>query len=707
MRKGPFVTYSIKQGVPSASSGPIYVDAGQRVWFAPINGGLHRLKYGKVESITIAGLNHDVIYSIIGDKHDMWVGTRAGGLTNLSINGDQLRAKTYKQIDGLAQNSVYTVYRSHDGTVWAGTLSGGLSKLRDGKFLTYTSKDGLGANSVSSIEEGNDGAIWVGTSGGLSTISNDRWRNFTTRDGLPADDIISLHEDSEGLLWIGTIAGLAYMASGQIYEVSEANDSLREPTFGLTDDGSGSLWIATSNHILRVSRRDLLEGRLTEAGIRRYGVDDGLLNVGGVKRDHSVVNDQNGHIWFSTDHGLSAVDWTKEKNDLPPTIAHIDAISSDGRPAALSPPARIPTSPRRIAIDYTGLNLTDPARIRFQYKLEGFDHAWSEPVTTRQAIYTNLPPGLYRFAVKASNIDGIWNGSETTQTFRIERAFWQTWWFQLLCVLTLCYVALLFYRSRMSQITRQLNARFNERFAERTRIAHELHDTLLQGFLSASMQLHMAAEDLPENSVVKPQLDHILELIARVSEEGRNTLHGLRSSFDDPRSLEDALSIPRDLSIPEETGYRVVVDGPVRPLHPAIRHEVYFIGREALVNAIRHAKASSIEVGLQYTAKALLMVVRDNGCGIDPNVLKSGRDGHWGLPGMRERAEGIGAQLRLFSRSGGGTEVELTVPSKIAYQRQSGKTWSSWLASVFYAGPRIHEGKKQLNSESEKQYDRA
>jgi signal transduction histidine kinase len=456
------------------------------------------------------------------------------------------------------------------------------------------------------------------------------------------------------------------------------------------------LWIATSNHILRVNRSDLLKGRLAQGSIREYGIEDGLLEVGGVRRDRSVVNDGNGRIWVSTGRGISVVDWRKQRIESPPVIAHIDGISSDGNPVALTSATKIAALPRRVVIDYTGLNLSAPDRVRFQYRLDGFDRDWTESTAERQAIYTNLPPGLYRFAVKASNDDGLWNGPEAAIAFRIDPAFWQTWWFQLLCVVTVLYVALLFYRSRMSQITRELNARFNERLAERTRIAHELHDTLLQGFLSASMQLHLATENVPEDSIAKPQLNYILGLMARVSEEGRNALRGLRSSASELPDLEKALSsVPRELSIPEQTKYRMVVDGQARPLHPVIHDEVYSIGREALVNAVRHARASSIEVELEYAATNFLMVVRDNGCGIDADVLKSGRDGHWGLPGMRERAEEIGAELRLFSRSGAGTEVSLAVPGTIAYQRQSRKAWSSLLIHLFSVNFRAQKGKNK------------
>jgi signal transduction histidine kinase len=221
-----------------------------------------------------------------------------------------------------------------------------------------------------------------------------------------------------------------------------------------------------------------------------------------------------------------------------------------------------------------------------------------------------------------------------------------------------------------------LNVRFEERLGERMRIAQELHDTLLQGLLSASMQLHIATEQVPENSPAKPLLDRVLQLVGQVVDEGRDALRGLRSSGRSSSQIEQALShVPQELALQQEIPFRVIVDGQPRALHPIIRDDVYRICREALVNAFRHARASSIEVEVQYTASDLRILVRDDGCGIDPQVLHSGREGHWGLPGMRERAEGIGAKLKVCSRLATGTDVELIVPGNVAYPQQSGNGW--------------------------------
>ena len=215
----------------------------------------------------------------------------------------------------------------------------------------------------------------------------------------------------------------------------------------------------------------------------------------------------------------------------------------------------------------------------------------------REAIYTNLSPGPYRFHVMASNSEGLWNGQEATLDFEMAPAFWQTWWFRL-CVVAACALAILaLYRLRLRQLTRQLNLRFEERLSERTRIAQELHDTLLQGFISASMQLHVAVDRLPEDSLEKPRLGRVLQLISRVIEEGRNAVRGLRTTHSGTLNLEQAFArIQQELAPQGDAGFRVIVDGQPRPLHPVLRDEVYSIGREALVNAFRHSGAKSIEL---------------------------------------------------------------------------------------------------------------
>jgi len=258
---------------------------------------------------------------------------------------------------------------------------------------------------------------------------------------------------------------------------------------------------------------------------------------------------------------------------------------------------------------------------------------------------------------------------------------WQRRWFAIICVLAVAIVIFGLHRLRLHQVSKKLHMVLEERLAERTRVAQELHDTLLQGVLSASMQLHVVVDQLPEDSTSRPSLTHVLELMGRVIDEGRNTLRGLRSPIETAEDLKTSFSrVPQEVGKDQDVDFRIVVEGEPLPLRSVIRNDVYSIGREALVNAFRHARAHRIDVQLEYAPFQLRILVRDDGSGIDAHVLESGRDGHWGLSGMRERAERIGAKLRLMSRPGNGTEVELRVPSHIAFESRSPRTASKWLS---------------------------
>ena len=250
--------------------------------------------------------------------------------------------------------------------------------------------------------------------------------------------------------------------------------------------------------------------------------------------------------------------------------------------------------------------------------------------------------------------------------------------------LALAGIILMVHRLRMRQVAKKLHARFEERLAERARTAQELHDSLLQGFLSASMQVHLAADTLPASSPAKPALMRSVQLMRQVIDEGRNAVRGLPSCGGASLNLERAFSQVKQEFVSNDAGnsqvgYRVIVEGEQRPLHPLLRDDVYRIGREALINAFRHSRARNIEVELKYTPSQLQVLVRDDGCGIEPQILKPGCDGRWGLPGMRERAEQIGARLHVYSRPAAGTEVELTVPGHVAFQSDSRRGWR-WLA---------------------------
>lgn len=683
LRDSAFTTYSIAEGLPSESNGPIFTDSQNRTWFAPSNGGLYWIRGRQIEQVTAHGLDKDVIYSIAGGNGELWIGRQRGGLTQLRYQGNSFTATTYSQPNGLAQNSVYAVYQSRDGSVWSGTLSGGVSRFNGGRFSTWTSADGLVSNTITAIAESSNGTMWFATPGGLSVMSKDQWRRYTTQDGLPSENVNCLLEDSGGTLWIGTGDGLAFLGSGRIQIPQKLPAALREQIFGLAEDKRGFFWIATANRVLHVKRDALLRGTLSDVGMREYGIADGLRSTEGVKRFRSVVADPLGRIWFSLNRGISVVDPSQVVNAAPAALVDIQSISADGKPIDLQSRILVPSIRQRLTFGFAGLSLSMPERVNFKFRLDGFDHDWNGPVSAREATYTNLGPGAYRFRVMASNSDGFWNGKEAVIPFEIEPLFWQTWWFRLIGILTLLVAILFFYRLRLRQVTRQMNLRFEERLSERMRIAQDLHDTLLQGCISASMQLHVAVDQLPDDSTARPKFGRVVQLMTQMIEEGRNAVRGLRSSPSNLTDLEQSFSrIPQEIALPENgdaIDFRVIVEGRPKDLHPILRDDVYRIGREALVNAFRHARATTIEIELEYAPAHLRILVRDDGSGIDPQVLRSGRDGHWGLTGMRERAERIGARLNVRSRAAAGTEVELSVPGHIAFLYQD----SSRLMKLF------------------------
>jgi signal transduction histidine kinase len=550
-----------------------------------------------------------------------------------------------------------------------------VSRLKDGHFTNWGSADNLSSETINAIVEDRSGTIWAATPNGLDAFSKSRWISYGTSDGLPSVDVRTLFVDAEGTLWIATSDGIAYYANGLLHCPQRASEILREPIAGIAEDGKGSLWFVTTDHDVEVSRDKLLTDSITEFDVRSYSTSDGLPGVQGVTRYRSMVNDSQRRIWVSLDRGLAMTEGKVTREDATPALARVDSITADHTPIALTgiPAISHPVGNIAIAFGYAGLS--NPDRIRYRYRLDGFDKNWSEASSMRQVTYTNLPPRKYRFEVIASNAAGLWNNPIATVDFELRPAFWQTWWFRLLIPISCLLLFFAFHRLRMYQLVRAMNQRFQERLGERTRIARELHDTLLQGVLSASMQLDVAVDQLPEESPAKSKLQHVLDLMGRVTEDGRNTLRGLRSASDPNLSLEQSFSrVKEELAMKDGTNFRVVSVSDPRPIRPVIRDEVYRIGREALSNAFHHAQARFVEVEIEYGTKFLRVLVRDDGRGIDSNVLTDGRDGHFGLTGMRERSEKIGARLRLRSRAHAGTEVELIVPGVIAFAEQNAES---------------------------------
>lgn len=654
--------------------GAIHVDAAQRTWFAPAQGGLRWLRGDHVTTVALPGMADDVVYSIASRGDDIWIGRQRGGLTRFHSDSAGVTSHTFTRRDGLAQDSVYAVHAARDGSIWAGTLSGGISRYSGGIFTTFTTANGLAANTITAIDESPDGTVWVGTPNGASRFRpKEPWRTYTAEDGLPSADVQTLFVDSVGDVWIGTSAGLALIRDGRLQKRSTPA-VLTGSILGVAEDREGGIWLTTTNRVLRLRRDRLAADTVQPGDWHDYDTADGLVSRAGVERHRSVVTDGRGYIWLAVNGALQSVDPRRLARQLP-ALVHIADVAADDRKVPSADVYQVPSGGHRVTISYAALSLAVPERVSFRYRLDGFDPDWRQDSTARQATYTNLRPGTYVFRVMASNSEGLWNSQPATVTFHVAPMIWQTRWFQASAVLVMAAAVWGGYRLRMRQISRRLTRRFEERLAERTRLAQELHDTLLQGVVSASMQLHVALDRMPQQAAARGSLEHITSLLGRVVDDGRHAVSGLRAPAGDSDDLEHAFAqVLRDfggLTLP----CRIIVQGKKRPMHPLIRDEIYRIGREALVNALRHSGANEIEVEIDYQASNVCVSIRDDGSGIDEQIVREGRAGHWGLSGMRERAGEIGARLRVWSRRAGGTEVQLTVPNDVAF---SGRPRPSW-----------------------------
>ena len=674
-RGDEFNTYSTSSGLPASNSGAIYVDEQGSAWFAPWDGRLFRISNGLVEPITEAGLNDDTVYSIAGSAGELWVARKYGGVTRLRPQGSALQSVTYTRRDGLAQDSVYSIYIAPDGTVWAGTLNGGLSRFRSNAWQTFTTRDGLPSNTVSAITGNAAGEVFVGTPNGLAELRKDGgWVTYTTRDGLPPGAIESLFLDSAGTLWIGTAKGISFLQSGTIHVPLSAPDPLYGEILGMAEN-NGSLWITTGNHVLRVKCRALLNDKFEAGDYREFGVADGLASVEGVKRSRSVVKDNRGRIWFSLNQSISVLQPSAFTTSAFPVAIRLDGVLVDGK--LIQPGAHIHLSSgqRRLTFRYAGVSVSNPEGVRYRYLLDNVDSGWSEPTAMREVDYTNVPPGHFQFHVIASNPDGVWSAHEATMAFDIDPAFWQNRKYRLVSLAALLLFMWGLYRLRLRQITAKAELRHRERLAERTRIARELHDTMLQSFQGLMLRLQ-SVEDLLPPGKAKDQLERSLERADQAIAEGRRAVHDLRSSTMTNNDLADALRVAaNELMGDRSVTFRLVVEGAARKLHPILRDEVYRIACEALRNAFNHAQANLVEAEITYGDGLLRLRIRDNGSGIPKHIIESGRAGHYGLSGMRERAQQSGAKLVIWTGSGTGTEIDLSIPASIAYAKPRRVAW--------------------------------
>jgi signal transduction histidine kinase len=355
---------------------------------------------------------------------------------------------------------------------------------------------------------------------------------------------------------------------------------------------------------------------------------------------------------------------------------HIEGVVADRREFLPDAGLRLPPLTRDLQISYTALSLVAPQKVRFRYRLEGHDTDWQDPTTRRQAFYNDLPPGDYRFRVIACNNDGVWNDAGDSIRFTIAPAWYQAKLFRAACLIFGIVALWAAYRIRVHQIKAAAATRFGERLAERTRVARDLHDTLLQTIQGSKMVTEDALEHAAEPGRLRTAIEQLDNWLARATREGRAALHSLRATSAEGPDLMEALKRVAE----EEAGtgslsVTCTSTGEPRDIHPIVADEVYRIAHEAVRNALMHAKASKLLLELEY-GQRLILRITDDGMGMDSALLEQGRPGHFGLQGMRERAAHIEGKLTVTSAPGAGTVVTLIVPGGIAFQTEQSMLFS-------------------------------
>jgi len=526
------------------------------------------------------------------------------------------------------------------GGIWISDNAHHMFRYSNGQFQTTDLKDTSGANAtiVDMIADPDD-PLLVATLRGLFRWDGRRWTVLDASNGLPCTQLISIVKDAHRSLWIGAYCGL--------------------------------LKIDTSD--LARWRRDAGVKVAVKAFDRLDGAYPGRKDIG----QPYATRAPNGRIWFANGFEVETFDPEHlfQNSVLPPV--HVQTVIADNKTYEPSPAVALPARTRNLEVDYTALSFSVPQKVKFRYRLEGRDVSWQDAGTRRQAFYTDLEPGPYRFHVIACNNSGVWNEAGAFLEFSIAPAYYQTNWFRALCVAAALSLTLFAYRVRVHQAVDRIQAGFQQRSDERTRIARDLHDTLLQSFQASLIQMQRARNHLSRNpDEAIRTLDNAIGSAEQAIVEGRDAIQDLRPTDTPQRDLEHLLDAAgEELAKAQNVNgtpptFRVTVEGPRQSLSPILQDEVYRIGREVLRNAFQHSEASHIEAEIRYDNRQLRLRIRDDGKGIDREIMSEGaKAGHWGLPGARERATRIGGRLDFWSESGAGTEVELTVPASRAYAK--------------------------------------
>jgi signal transduction histidine kinase/streptogramin lyase len=579
----------------------------------------------------------------------------------------------------LSGTAVQALVRDRSGAMWVSVVAKGLFRYLDGKWSEYG--DSALPRGYPVVEVADDsGTLWFGyPDSRIARLKAGLVQLFDRTHGLEVGNVQSILAKGEDV-WAGGELGLAHLHDGRFVPVHQTSGAPFRGISGIVQARSGDLWLNGIDGIVRVPRQEIGHVNLDPAYPVRCDIFNYLDGVSGTaaqfRPQPSAIETTDGRLWFSMSGGVVSIDVAHlARNTLPPPVTIWSLTAGHRQFADLGSELRLPIHTSNLQIDYSAGSLTVPERVRFRYKLEGSDREWQDVGTRREALYNNLGPGRYTFRVIAANNDGVWNTKGASVEFTIPPAFYQTRWFYALCALACVALFTGLYRVRVRQVAAQVRGRLEARLAERERIARELHDTLLQGVQGLMFRLHAVRELLPGRPEEAAQaLKGALQCGDQAIAEGRAAVQDLRATTLARGDLTEALMALGPELLPEglaqQPSYHVLVEGNPRPLMPLVRDESYRLAREAVRNAIQHARARRIEVELVYGETSFCLRIRDDGIGVDARVLEaSRRGGHWGISGMHERAESFGAHLEMWSEHGAGTELLLEMPATTAYGR--------------------------------------
>lgn len=651
--EGKFTSFGAAEGLQHDLVLAVSQDSEGNMWFGTDGGGVYSPRHGGFTKLTTKdGLSDDAILSVFGGKDALWIGTYTGGLNRVSKG----KITVIDSDKGLPNDTVYSVYEDREGDLWIGTFEG-LSRLSHGTITTYTKGNGLSDDAIRCVIQDHTGAIWIGTDHGLNRFSNGKITSFTTKDGLSDDWVLSFHEDSSGNLWIGTSGGLNRYRNGKFTSYTSKDGLFHDVVFSILEDDHRNLWMTCNKGVYGVNRKDLddfdqkLIARIPSFS---FGTADGMRSSecnGGSQSPAWKSND--GKLWFATMRGVSMVDPVRLKtNKLAPPVQIEDFIVDNhsvfGHSTELGP------GKEKFEFHYTALSFLNPAKVLFQYKLEGLDHDWVEAGTRRAAYYTSIPPGKYTFRVRASNNDGVWNEAGAVIPFTLKPYFYQTAWFYVFCTAAALLAGFGLHRLRVEQLNRE----FTAILAERTRISREFHDTVAQGITGVVMQLEAADSSFEDDSASSHQrVVKATDLARQTLLEARRSVHNLRAqaleNSDFPEAFSDAM---------RELGTDVQISGTPFAMDAGKQDHLLRIAQEAARNALRHGNADHVIVKLEFDSRIVRLEIIDNGAGFDPDHAASTKEGHFGLTGMRERVDSMNGTFHLSSQPAGGTHIRIEIP---------------------------------------------